>query len=353
MTSNAPHGNALTELPCAPEAIDEFLSRPPSEVIESMARVKGPVVVLGAGGKMGLHLSAMAQRALSASGGGGQVTAVSRFSSLRDRDEFTALGVKTLACDLGDSQALAGLPDAALVIFMAGAKFGTARAPELLRRTNVEIPRQVAERYRSARIVAFSTGCVYPFVTPDSGGASEATPLDPAPGDYAASCIERERAFAEAAQRHGTPVALVRLNYSVEFRYGILVDIALKVLRGEPLDVSMGYVNVIWQPDAIAHSLRTWELARSPAEPINVTGAEILSVRALAEEFGRLLDRPVIVEGREAPTAWLNDSSRSHRLFGPPPTSVADMQRWIAAWLRQGGSTWDKPTGFERRDGKF
>ncbi|HEY0944954.1 MAG TPA: NAD-dependent epimerase/dehydratase family protein [Opitutaceae bacterium] len=340
-------------MPCAPDEIDEFLSRPSAGVIESMARVKGPVLVLGAGGKMGLHLSAMAQRAVAAGGGGGPVTAVSRFSSLRDRDEFSAAGVETVACDLGDAQALAALPDAALVFFMAGVKFGTAQAPELLRRINVEVPRMVADRYRGACIVAFSTGCVYPFVTPESGGANEAIPVDAAPGDYAASCIERERAFAEASQRHGTPVALVRLNYSVEFRYGILIDIALKVLRGEPVDVSMGYVNAIWQPDAIAHSLRAWELARSPAEPVNVAGAEILSVRSLAEEFGRLLDRPVVVQGREASTAWLNDASRSHRTFGLPPTPVADMQRWIAAWLRDGGSTWGKPTGFERRDGKF
>lgn len=340
-------------MPCAPGEIDEFLSRPSAAVIESMTQVKGPILVLGAGGKMGLHLSAMAQRAVTAGGGSGRVTAVSRFSTLRDRDEFAASGVETLACDLGDAQALAALPDAALVFFMAGVKFGTAEAPELLRRTNVEVPRLVADRYQSARIVAFSTGCVYPFVSPESGGASEATPVDPAPGAYAASCIERERAFAEAAHRHGTPVALVRLNYSVEFRYGILVDIALKVLKGEPVDVSMGYVNVIWQPDAIAHSLRAWELARSPAEPINVTGAEMLSVRSLAEEFGRLLDRPVGFQGREAPTAWLNDASRSHRLFGPPPTPVAAMQRWIAGWLRHGGATWGKPTGFERRDGKY
>jgi len=231
-------------------------------------------------------------------------------------------------------------------------KFGTAAAPELLRRVNVELPRRVGERFRSARIVAFSTGCVYPFVAPETGGATEATP--PAPvGDYALSCLGREESFAEVARRHGTRVALIRLNYSVEFRYGILTDIARRVFRGEPVDVTTGHVNAIWQRDALDHVIRTLDLAAAPAAPVNVTGPGILAVRHLAARFGELLGRPAVITGTEAATAWLNDASALHRRLGAPPTSVEQMQRWIAAWLLAGGGDWGKPTGFERRDGNF
>lgn len=332
--------------------MDDFLSAPQPGVAEALARVRGPILVLGAGGKMGLHLSVMVRRALADLGRDDRVVAVSRFRTLRDRDDFARRGVETIACDLTDEAALAALPEAPTVFFMAGVKFGTAGAPELLRQINVEMPRRVAERYRGAHIVAFSTGCVYPFVEPASGGASEDTPPNP-PGEYAASCLAREEAFAEGARRWGTPSALIRLNYSVEFRYGLLVDIAQKVLRDEPVDVTMGYVNVIWQSDAVAHAIRALDLVGSPAVPVNVTGPEILSVRDLAARFGALFSHEVRITGTEAETAWLNDASRTHRRFGPPAVSLDQMTRWIAAWLQQDGSTWGKPTGFERRDGRF
>lgn len=333
--------------------VDEFLSRPSAALVAAVAAWPGPFVVLGAGGKMGLHLTAMLQRALQAAGRGERVLAVSRFSTLRDRGDFEAMGLATRSCDLSVARELETLPDAATVFFLAGVKFGTAGDPALLRRMNVEMPRLVAERYRQARIVAFSTGCVYPFVPPASGGAVETMPVDARAGAYAASCIERERAFADAAARHGTRVTLIRLNYAVEFRYGLLVDIAQRVHAGQPVDVSMGHVNVIWQPEAIDHSLRALDFAAAPAVPINVTGPEILSVRAIAEEFGRLLDRPVLFTGVEAETAWLSNARRAHQRLGTPPTTADTMQRWIAWWLRDGGDTWGKPTGFERRDGKF
>jgi nucleoside-diphosphate-sugar epimerase len=344
---------SLPPLPGRAGDIDEFLSRPTPALVEAAARWAGPFLVLGAGGKMGLHLAAMLQRALRAARRGERVIAVSRFAALRDRTEFEAQGIETLACDLSEPRAVQALPDAATVFFLAGAKFGTAADPALLRRMNVEMPLLVAERFRDARIVAFSTGCVYPFVPPAGGGATEFTSTDPFPGEYAASCLERERAFAGVSGSHGTPVALIRLNYSVEFRYGVLVDIASKVRRSEPIDVTTGYVNVIWQPDAIDLSLRALDLAATPAVPVNVTGPEILRVRDLAEEFGRLLGRPVILTGEEKDTAWLSDASWVHRRLGAPPTPVATMQRWIADWLEQGGDTWGKPTAFERRDGKF
>jgi len=189
-------------------------------------------------------------------------------------------------------------------------------------------------------------------VRPDSGGATESTPTAPV-GDYAVSCLAREVAFAEASRQHGTRVALIRLNYSVEFRYGVLVDIAQKVLRGAPIDVTTGYFNVIWQRDGLDHTIRALELAAAPAVPVNITGPDILTVRAVATRFGELLGRPVTFTGTEAETAWLNNAAESHRRFGRPPTSVDQMQRWIAAWLLRGGDTWGKPTGFEKREGKF
>ncbi len=344
---------AAGRLPCAPEAVDAFLSAPPPGVLETLARAApGPLLVLGAGGKMGLHLALMARRAFAAIGRADRVVAVSRFRTLRDRDEFERQGVETIACDLTDAAALAALPDAPTVFFMAGVKFGTSGAPDLLRQLNVEMPRQVAERCRASRIVAFSTGCVYPFVPTGSGGATEDTQPYPN-GEYAGSCLAREEAFADASRRHGTAVALIRLNYAVEFRYGLLLDIAQKVFRNEPVDVTMGHVNVIWQTDAVAHAIRALDLAASPAAPVNVTGAETLRVRDLASRFGELLGRAVTIDGQEADTAWLSNAGRAHRRFGPPATSLDDMMRWTAAWVRHEGKTWNKPTGFERRDGRY
>ena len=339
-------------LPCPVDGVDEFIGQPSPEATAVLARTAGPVLVLGAGGKLGLHLSLMLQRALASLGRSAALTAVSRFQTLHDRSDFERHGIATHAADLCDPAALAALPEAPTVFFLAGVKFGTAAAPELLHRINVELPRLVAERFHRARIVAFSSGCVYPFMRPDSGGATETTPPDPV-GDYAASCLARELAFAGVSQRQGTRVALLRLNYSVEFRYGLLVDIAQKVLGGQPVDLTTGYVNVIWQRDALDHTLRSLELADSPAVPVNITGAAILSVRTLATRFGEIFGRPVTFTGREADTAWLNNAADSHRRFGAPPTSVEAMQQWIAAWLRSDGPTWGKPTGFDQRNGQF
>jgi nucleoside-diphosphate-sugar epimerase len=343
---------AALPLPCPPEQVDDFIGTPQPGVLEVVRRASGPFLVLGAGGKIGLHLTSMLRRSLAQLGRKDRVLAVSRFTTLRDRAAFEQQGVETFACDLADPAALARLPDAPTVFFLAGVKFGTATAPGLLHTINVEIPHRVAEKYARSRIVAFSSGCVYPFVTPASGGAREDTPPSPV-GDYAASCIAREQAFTEVAAAHGTPVALIRLNYSIEFRYGLLVDIAQTVLARQPVDVTTGYVNVIWQTDAVAHSIQALELAGSPAVPINVTGAEILSVRDLAHRFGTVFGLPVEITGTEADTAWLNNAAHSHQLFGTPQTSVDQMIAWIAAWLRRGGETWGKPTGFQRRDGRF
>ena len=341
----------VPSLPCAPENLDEFLSRPSTAVVDFVREWTGNVLVLGAGGKMGLHLCLMLQTAFTAARASARLVAVSRFTTLRDRSSFEAAGIATIACDLADSAQVAALPDASIVYFLVGLKFGAA-APELLRTMNVVVPRLVAERYRTARITAFSTGCVYPFVPVDSSGANETTP--PAPvGDYARSCLGREAEFSAASLLHSTAVVLIRLNYSVEFRYGVLVDIATKVRNDEAVDVTMGHVNVIWQRDAIDQIIRSIGLASSPAVPLNITGPAILSVRRLAEDFGRLFGKEPKIVGQEAPTAWLNDARKSHRLLGAPATSLATMEAWIAAWLFADGRTWGKPTGFEKRDGKF
>lgn len=347
-----PLPSSAAGLPCLPGEVDDFLARPTPRVIEVIARTPGPFLVLGAGGKIGLHLSLMMRRALDQLGRRDRVVAVSRFSSLRDEKAFADRGIETLACDLNNEAALQRLPDAPTVFFLAGVKFGTAAAPGLLHAINVELPQRVARKFARSRIIAFSSGCVYPFVTPASGGARENTPPSPV-GEYAASCVAREQAFTEVAAAHGTAVALIRLNYSVEFRYGLLVDIAQKVLARQPVDVTTGHVNVIWQNDAVAHSIQALEIAGAPAVPINVTGAETLAVRDLAIRFGAALQLPVEIVGTEADTAWLNNASHSHRLFGAPLTSVDAMIGWISEWLRHDGATWGKPTGFERRDGRF
>jgi nucleoside-diphosphate-sugar epimerase len=316
---------ALPPPPCAPWEADDFLSRPPVSVVSAVREFSGPVLVLGAGGKMGLHLSLTLRAAALAAGRGDlRVIAVSRFSTLRDRESFTRGGVETVACDLSDEAAVAALPEAGVVFYLAGVKFGTASSPELLERMNVTVARLVARRYHRSKIVAFSTGCVYPFVDVGSSGADESVP--PAPlGDYAVSCLRREEAFASVAREHQTPVVLIRLNYAVEFRYGVLLDIASKVKAGQPIDLSMGHVNVIWQSDAIAQVIQSAALARAPAFPLNIAGAEVLRVRDIASAFGALLERSPVFTGSEQSTAWLNDASRSHRLFGAPSISFDQM----------------------------
>ncbi len=352
MTVSPSLQSAPPRLPSTSESVDDFLARPTPLVIEALDRTPGPFLVLGAGGKIGLHLAIMLRRALDQLGRHDRVIAVSRFNTLRDRAAFDSRRIESVVCDLTDSASLAALPDAPTVFFLAGVKFGTASSPELLHTLNVEVPRRVAARFRRSRIVAFSSGCIYPFVSSESGGATEQTP--PAPiGDYAASCLSREQVFAAAAAEQGNPTTLIRLNYAVEFRYGLLVDIAQRVLAHQPVDVTMGFVNVIWQTDAVAHSIQALELAGSPAAPINITGAATLSVRDLVHRFGAIAGVPGSVTGTEAATAWLNNASRSHQLFGTPLTSVDTMMHWIVEWLRAGGPTWGKPTGFERRDGRY
>lgn len=342
----------MSALPFSPDKLDDFLSVPTDGVVDTLRRHAGDVLVAGAGGKMGGTLCLMLVEAMRRAGLSRRVMAVSRFSSAKSRELLESHGVETIACDLIDRAAVEALPDAPAVIFMAGQKFGTSDAPELTWAMNTVVPAIIAERFRHSRIAAFSTGCVYSLTSVQSGGSREDSPTAP-PGEYAHSCLGREGVFRYFSKRHGTPVSLVRLNYSVEPRYGVLVDIGRRLLADQPVDLTMGHVNLIWQRDACAHAIQCLDLAASPAVPVNVTGPGILSVRALAEELGRRLGKAPCFSGTEGPLAWLNDAAFSHAKFGPPPTPLSDMLDWTAAWLLQGGGTLDKPTHFEAGDGKF
>jgi len=334
------------------EQLEDRLSEPTPGLLDSLRQAPGDIIVLGVGGKMGPTLARMARRALDQLGRRDRVFGVARFSAPGLPVQLQQHGVEPVACDLLDRDAVRQLPDAPNIIFMAGQKFGTSQGPELTWAMNALVPSHVADRYRQSKIVVFSTGCVYPLVPVSSGGSREADDLGP-PGDYANSCVGRERVFTFYSNRNGTPVALVRLNYAIDLRYGVLLDVALKVWRGEPVDVTMGHANVIWQRDANAHALQCLGHAASPPFILNVTGTETISIREVAAQFGKLLDRPVRITGQEAPTAWLNNAAKAHQLFGPPSVGVGQLIEWTADWVRRGGAMLGKPTHFEVRDGKF
>jgi len=334
------------------EALDRCLSEPTKGVKKVVRESEGKFAVLGAGGKMGFHLSLMIQRALEAAGRTDRVITVSRFAGAEKLTQFQSAGFEVHSADLSDAEQVAKMPDVENVFFLAGIKFGTANNHALLKQMNEVMPRIVAERYRESRIVALSTGCVYQFVAPSTGGSTERSATDP-PGEYAQSCLGRELAFVDNARKWSTPTSLIRLNYSNELRYGVLVDIAATVLRREPVSLDTGYVNVIWQRDAVAHVIQSLAHAESPPFVLNVTGDEILKVRDVAEAFGRRFGCDVRFVGQPKETAWLNNASLAHKLFGRPETTSTQMIDSIADWLKEGGETLGKPTQFEARDGDY
>ena len=334
------------------EQLEERLSRPPDGVLATLRALDGDVLVLGAGGKMGPTLARMVRRGVEALSQKRRVLAVSRFSSPAVAALLRGHGVETVACDLTDRDAVRALPDAPNIIYMAGQKFGTRDAPGLTWVMNTLVPAVVAQRYAGSRVVVFSTGCVYALSPVSGGGSREGDPLEP-PGEYANSCVGRERIFTHFSQQTGSSALLLRLNYAIDLRYGVLLDVAQKVAQGTPVDVTMGYANVIWQGDANARAIQCLEHVSSPPEALNVTGREKISIRSLAEQFGELLGRKPKIVGQEAPTAWLADASRSFELLGPVTITLDEMVAATAHWVKRGGATLGKPTHFDSRDGRF
>ena len=334
------------------EQLDDVLSTPGSALCEMMHRLQGDIMVLGAGGKMGPSLVRLARRAIEMTGVRRRVIAASIFESEKSRSDLERAGAETISCDLMDPRQVAGIQQCENIIYMAGRKFGSTGRPDLTWAINALLPAAVLRHFRDARIVAFSSGNIYPFVTVASRGSRETDEVAPI-GEYAQSCLARERVFEYHSRENGTPVLLFRLNYAVDLRYGVLVDIARKVYEGRPVELQVGYFNTIWQGDANAYALRCLELCQSPPRVLNVTGPEIISVRQAAEHFAARFGRPAKFEGEESDMALLSNASTCHALFGPPSVRLAELQDWVAHWVQTGGASLNKPTHFEVKDGKY
>ena len=334
--------------------LDDELSSPRDATVAALAAAPGDIVILGAGGKMGPTLARMVARAAERADGAARrrVIAVSRFAAAGAEQSLQDAGVETLRCDLLDRAAVARLPLAPNVIYMAGQKFGTADAPARTWMQNVVAPAICAERYAASRIVAFSTGNVYPLSAPSGGGSRESDSTGPV-GEYAASCVGRERVFEYYSAAAGTRVSILRLNYAIDLRYGVLVDIATRIMEGQPIPLAMGHVNVIWQGDANRAALELLPQASAPPLVVNVTGSETIAVRAVAGELAQRMRREPRFEGREAPTALLSDASRMRGLIGAPAMPLGTLLDWVADWVGHGRPLLGKPTGFEKRIGAF
>jgi dTDP-4-dehydrorhamnose reductase len=332
--------------------LEELLSEPTDGVVRSLGSLAGDILVVGVGGKMGPTLARMAKKAFERAGTKRRVIGVSRFSSSSIEHRLQAWGIETVRCDLLDPNSLAKLPDAANVVFMAGMKFGSTRQQWLTWANNAFLPGLVAHHLRNSRIAVFSTGNVYGLSSIARGGSREEDPLNPA-GEYAMSCVGRERIFEHFSRSNKTLMTILRLNYASELRYGVLLDIAQRIDAGHPVSLSMGYLNTIWQADASAMALESLAYATAPPNVINITGPESISVRQIANEFGERLGKVVRFEGTESSDALLSNAHKAFELFGRPDVGVQQMVGWIADWLKKGGPTLAKPTHFEERAGYF
>jgi len=332
--------------------LESYLSEPTDEVISAIASLEGDILILGVGGKMGPSLAKQTKRAIDSAGIDKKVIGVSRFSTPGIQLSLIDAGIDTIIADLLREDNLKDLPDIQNVIFMAGRKFGSTDNEGLTWTMNTYLPGRIAEKYRNSRLVVFSTGNVYPLTQITHGGATESTEVNPI-GEYAQSCLGRERICEHFSAQFGTPMTILRLNYAIDLRYGILLDIAEKVYAEERISLEMGHVNVIWQRDANAVALQTLAHCQTPPLILNVTGPETISIRHLALQFGDIFNKTVQLEGEESETALLSNAGLCHRLFGYPRVSLGQMIEWIAEWVLSGGKTYEKPTHFEVRDGKF
>jgi nucleoside-diphosphate-sugar epimerase len=344
----SPSDNSIHDV----EQLEELLSAPTEGVIETMRRLSGDVMVLGVAGKMGPTLARMIRRASDAAGIRRRVIGASRFSTPGLQQQLERQDIETIQCDLLDRRQLECLPDVPNIVYMAGMKFGSTGNQALTWAMNCYLPGVVCERFTQSRIVAFSTGNVY-GLTPVKGGGSVETDAPNPVGEYAMSCLGRERIFEHFGRALTIPIVLIRLNYAVELRYGVLLDIARRVVADEPIDLAMGHFNVIWQGDANAMTLAAFDLVESPAIVLNVTGPEILRVRDVAEELGKLLGKSPRFVGTEAADALLANSQIAQRVFGSPTVGAEQVIRWVADWVKRSGPTLEKPTHFEARDGKY
>jgi nucleoside-diphosphate-sugar epimerase len=332
--------------------LDDLLSTPSTDAIETLRALPGDIIILGVAGKMGPTLARMARRASDAAGIARRVIGVARFTEPGHEDALHAHGVETIRCDLLDEAAVARLPDAPLVVYMAGRKFGSTGVESLTWAMNTWLPAVVCRRYAGSRIAAFSTGNIYGLAPVGLGGSGESDL--PAPvGEYAMSCLGRERMFEHFSRTNGTAVSILRLNYATEMRYGLLVDLARKVIADTPVDLSMGHANVIWQGDANAMSLVALRHAASPPYVVNIAGREELSVRQVCLALGARMGRPVHFTGTEASDALLSNGSRGWADLGAPQVHLDQLIDWTADWVTRGGSSLGKPTHFESRDGRF
>jgi nucleoside-diphosphate-sugar epimerase len=334
------------------QALNSALTTPGEADIAFAKRLRGDTMILGAGGKMGPTLAQRLRLALSAAGRNLRVVAVSRFQSTDAQRELNDAGVETIACDLLDPDQVSALPLVENVFFLAGRKFGSHGDPDLTWAMNTVVPMLVAQHFRESRTVAFSTGNVYPFVSPTQGGCVETDATAPV-GEYAQSCLGRERVFEFYSKKFGTPCLIFRLNYAMDLRYGVLVDIARQVYEGKPVDLSVPVFNVLWQGDANSYAMRSLELCESPARILNVTGPETISVSSAAEFFATRFKRELRVQGESKGVALLSNAAACHAALGSPAVTAGELMEAVAGWIESGGSNLNKATKFQVTDGKF
>jgi len=330
------------------EELDELLSRPYDELIESVKTLDGDIMILGAGGKVGPTIAMMAKRAVEAAGVKKDIYAVDLFPM----PKLEAQGIKTVTCDMMDLEAVANLPQVENIVYMIGRKFGSTGQEHLTWATNVIVPYHAARAFTGSKIVAFSTGCVYPLVHYSTGGTTEAIPAEPI-GEYAQSCLGRERMFDYFAEEKGERVLHFRLNYAIDLRYGVLWDVASKVWADEPVDITTNYANVIWQGDCSNIVLQCFKLASSPANVLNVTGPDMIRIDESAQKFANLMGKSVQLKGDSNGIGYLSNCGKMVEIFGQPRVSIDTMIEWIANWIMQGGESLGKPTHFETQNGKY